>query len=1662
MQKKNDKLSLVVFSTILLFAFSNNEAKAVSSTDDTYGKNGVAYILLSSEFDSPGIYRMNEYDGSVAENPWRIFKTNTITGKVSGLAANQKKQVFLLSALEGDNFYDAPVGWLPTGIKFNENSNIYLKAAAPNDGGMNEYVRSGMPHRPYTHSSYTRYYYWYKDLKINDTTYKYVVHFGGPVGVKFLNGKDGIQGTPIWDGTFVPDSSNAAAIKHPTDPQKIILPSHFGALSYYLYGTKNEPAIQGLPMDGTDGRDLYTFTQTNGAGYFGGDSKHRAATMFACIVKRIYSKRTNSLDLYAATDPTVSNGNYPKDKTMNKTQSGVLATTDVKVRESYGKLCGDNCIDGGEIAGNKPIETALSTVTVVTSTNGNRYGFNPVGTYKGSNSTDASLRVVDTNNNTKVIDISTDDAGNSFSSKITNGPLLASKGVTPASMRTIGVSTNYTTDDGEDFIYGSQADHFVVQDSWWGLGGIAYEYYKGDDDDSGKIVKTDYMANENPTPEVVSTSFSGKIDSIGIDGDGYLYALKTEESPSDEEMKKIQATVGADNIDSSSYKTNPNQPNSLPISYSGWKRDITSTTSSSEIINESTIDVPEGSQRAGDYKIATVYQKVYKSVKRYPQGTGSLGTEEPRGSLEVGYDAWTNNLKLKSDGSLTWDFDIWRQCSEAERASCMPAELAVVNVAASPISIEGSAKKYICVTKIENETDSPTYTPGQVINEQDTLTFKVEGYLPVIDGKQTAFKHVGKIGNRFNDVYLNSIPAKDGKYEHDEDNDGNKSGFPSSMFEGSDDYKTLVTWEIAQVEDTTPVPLKNAKLITPIEEINISETTFKSLKYKFKQPGRYILQATVKFNYFSNFETAKNPTDLEASTGTFTTEPYMVCVVAKELNLNNSVSYINNISIKMLDNNVPVAHKNFDNTQEQSLSIVDATFNEDNSFNNDGKSIQITFDAQFAWIENDNTTGNLITHSGVGVWEYEYYKNIYARELSGCEGVTPPTGLPSTLAYNHIGGYADPSTVYSSTIYNPGKRKASDPNSEYDAGTTINEDPNKHDKKFIQWALYLVPVSATKIDPLQPAGFRTRGVCIANGDCSNTQTTQIKRKNSGSYDGLYSVTINVPKIEKLFKTPRDPQYYTLALEIVYPRVSWLNNDLGYGDGNKYYSSLIPYGNSSSSDASKNSAVHIVSKLSNCPTNGNYTNQSFKSSDGADLFNNSKDYLLICARDNTVPRFQNSSLNENGEAKTIYIETTGDAPLTNGIVECAIIDNNPFLSTDTSSKNISLSSTNSVTYSGNPNDNIKLYIQTIKDINSLSSATANLKYIESGNTITGDYSISGLENYYDYNGDMASLTYKATINSFIPVCHTSENTTQISQKSFEQREFTLQLDNWVGTLAYFWTGQFYDGFGADGEETMHGLYNKEIFDSPDFAINNKEDIKAQAQSNQCIKESPTVFFKRIDNDPPSLEVELVSQNDNKRWKYQLIEAIHDGDTPSECDLYYQVHTLDSTNQTGEEPINKKVDGAQGPETAGAKTLNGIESVGIHKIDVSKHHPIPTVKKGSRLLINVNIFDNCGFIPLSQASVSLKDTVEGNENITDKAISLDASHDMSGEFQKFTNSPRCTFYFNAPTRLSSDGNPQLTLEVKAADAEGNERIIVIPINVVDSSFKTRVLETKESRQ
>ena len=119
---KKRKIINIMLSALMLLGINATECLA---ENPVFGINGVSYVLLSSDFAHPGVYRYNNYDGSVrasyavkgTDTKTPIFKINTIQGKVSGLAANQENNVFLLSAIEGDGFYEAETGWLPTGTE---------------------------------------------------------------------------------------------------------------------------------------------------------------------------------------------------------------------------------------------------------------------------------------------------------------------------------------------------------------------------------------------------------------------------------------------------------------------------------------------------------------------------------------------------------------------------------------------------------------------------------------------------------------------------------------------------------------------------------------------------------------------------------------------------------------------------------------------------------------------------------------------------------------------------------------------------------------------------------------------------------------------------------------------------------------------------------------------------------------------------------------------------------------------------------------------------------------------------------------------------------------------------------------------------------------------------------------------------------------------------------------------------------------------------------------------------------------------------------------------------------------------------------------------------------------------------------------------------------
>ena len=1652
---KNMRLISIMLSITMLLGLETAICYSATSQEGEYGKNGVAYILVGSELQQPqGVYRFNESDGSVASQPWRVFSTSNVHGKVSGLSASQRNEVFLLSAPIRNNSMDgytsAPVGWLPTSVSFPDDSPIYLKVAQPNAEGLSDYaIKVSENNASHVHGSS----YWKKNFEINSIIYKYAVQFGGPTGVKYLNCTDGIIGTPIWDGTFFPSSSNAAAIKHPNDESKIILPSHFGALAYYLYGTSNaDSSWQNKQLDGTNGLPTLTYKDASRYGnWHEGISKKEirdsSDPAFAAIVKRVYLTRDNNLDLYTGkdeTDRTSAHSSYG----LSVTDQGVLKTKDVIANEYFGKHCGDNCIPGRMIDG-QPIEASLSNVTVVTSTRGFRYGFNPLGIPNATSGINSSLRRVKNGTET-TLPISTDPEGNDFSSNITNREYLIRERKTPSSLKTIGVSSNFNGEN--DFIYGSAADAFVVQDSWWGVGGLAYEYTKNTDGLSGSLVKLDYTNNVNPNPEPVG-QLTGKIDSIGIDGDGYLYALKTEEYPKDEDVENLQVSNDPNSPQIiSTISPNGNLPtDNTGLRISCWKRVVEDAGGEST----SVIDIPDGQEKNGDYKIATFKQAVYKVLKRYPQTTGNISTEEDRGHLFVGQDKWTNYLRKTSQGNV-WD-SVWVEENGALKVSNIKTELAVVNVASAPKSINAKEDHYICEVD-SNGISTRENINGRVIGEQEHLLLKVEGYKPY--GKK--FKSVGKHkfagGTNEEEIKLNNIPAPDGSYDHDEDGDGNTSGFPSCMFESSTTYKTTVTWKIARVENTSAVELDSSakKLIGSIEEEQ-GQGDFLILNYNFKQPGRYIIEADVKYNFFDNFGSAERPDQLTVSSKSFTTKPILVNVYANALNLNKSESYITNITLK---------------TTNQSNGI-EGSIDEENLLPNldcleddgDFSEITISFDTQFYYEKADNTEENLQTFDGIGVWDYRYYVNLYRKAQTKVPGITIPSEKSDwTRAYNFRGD----NTIeysYDPNIYNPGKLKTSNNSTDqYTAGTKVNGEISKTDDvwSFIQWALYLRRTKPYEDIPVPDDGMKERGFIIANGTCNNADITAIP-----GYTRKYKVKITIPKSQCKINTPRDPQDYTLDLEIIYPRVSWLNNNLGssvigtvIGTDRPSFSNVVPY-----NSESKASPIHVISKLITSPVADddkiiNQSNETMTNAIADTVFTSNSQSLTLRVHDKTTPtikgpvtKFNNANIADRDLPLKI---TTGES-CKDIDVAFSFIDNNPFVSvepqTKTTAKKISKDEAKKAAY---------LAIQKLKE----DKFTNQVEFIYERNsgetTCTDIISSSETDNYAQDNNWNIQIDYNVNIpassDKFKPSSDVVDDFKKLTGEEQQLSIFgeplsKIHIENWVGKLNYCVVGWLCDGYGQNNNRNKHWYYNKDVF----------KDLSLTEESDP-IDVQPVTYLERLDNDPPNIMVEIVSQADNRRWNYQLLENVHD--TPDGNKLYptdvteLAKSTLKVTgykNKGNENNDNEIVVFSEKKEDIPGTTSVPQRPTGCQD-EVTVGLVKPKFKNTARLLISVSIIDNCGFLQLSDANIEVG--IKSGEILLNSDMNKEASHDEKGNIkEKFKTQPRGVFVVDIPSKIPE--SKELYVKVTAKDNAGNTRILTIPANIVESSFETRTLETKEER-
>ena len=1666
------------------------------AADSPKGKNGIAYVLLSPDIsDSSGVYRFNDGDGNIV-NPTLgspLFTVSDLIGtankkdiKISGLAANQKNQVYLFKATKADEsaFKDADPGWLPN-LSFPDDSPIYISAAKPDDFGAKEYIRSGCPHGPYgsafPSNDSSLYVFWYKNVKLAGNDYTYVCRFNGPDGVRYLNSKDGIRGTPIWDGTFTTDSNSnkSSAIKHPKDDKKIIVPSHYGAVCYYLYATTSctkYPLLIGKPMDGGEyldengnlaNRPLYELNKSNGAGVFPGDDTFQSKHLFACIVKHIYQKRENPLDLYCGDDTTTTT--IPVGLTLREESKKVLNSIDVKVKEAYGKICGDNCITGGAPPDNTAI-AAMAKVNVVTSTTGKRYGFNPLGEFfNPKDSINATLRVVKPGSPlAQTIDIATDKEGANFNNVITNKDYLLSKGVTPATIKTIGVSSNFSKNSNYDFIYGSSADKFVVQDSWWGVGGLAYEYYKETEENPSYLRKLDYVNNNIPDEKDYVNELKGKIDSIAIDGDGFLYALKTEEEPTDQET-----TLANDEVNPNSINTEQSlsmvsfskytDPVSVEVETpQNWIRETIIKVGDEETLI--TEEIPNGQEKPGDYKNVTLKQNVYKAVKRYAPADGGIGTEEDRGHLRVGFDNWRNRIEVAANYSKKFSYPFWIQEDENARISNLEAELAVVNIADSPILINGTTDHYITVlTEAENK---PNYN-NATINEDDTFEFKVEGYKPTsLETGKPELKFIGDIyddnGNPFlAGVHLNNTPNSEGKYEHDENGDGFASGFPSSMFEAKD-YATEITWYFAQVENKTAIDLiddnkvfinqDDLKLVKDIET-HKGEGALLSYKYPFKQPGRYIIQAHVTYNYFSNLGTAERPAQLKIAQKSFTTKPLLISVYANDLLLDNSPSYITNISMSF-DNK----HYNLSDSEKE--SDEELTSLEDNKFGD----ITVSFDAQFYRDSFNGETNSYQVHDGIGVWDYDYYSRLYkrAKNTTNLKGIIVPNFAVTDHAYNYGNGKEDDlENAYVKNILNPGKDKATTvPNRSADAGTRVDRVPGKKDMMFIQWALYLRRTNSPEEDVPATEGIAIcdRGELITSGTFEDVDLE--KCQEDSNIPRKYHISYTLPRAntEKI-RTPRDPKDYTLDLEIIYPRVTWLNNNLDDTANNKkaQYSSVVPYLDTDSGEAGP-SPIHVISILKTTSA-GKLINQNYsKSGDGfSELYKKDKDNnvlsptIRLCVRDKEIPTLKDLSKN------LPRIETTGD-PSDSADFECEIEDNNPFIAADPTSKastkqietevaktipKLALQSwiNESDLRYGVENDNRKYIVETVNS-----------------NKITVAKSTTGDPNTYFALDDTwrFKLSYKMTVDSLSPdiFAPTPSNNTELSIAEKKN----LKPENWIGTLRYAIVGKVNDGKGKDGKNKYHHFYNKEVYD------NNSGIDQKGLDLDESYKVSTAEYVERIDNDPPSMEVELISQNDNRRWVFNLIEGINDkvcypqnvNDLAQSSlvvkNLLLKNNNFDDTEQAYATYPITSIPGA----TNNPSMSDSVATVTVNLVS-GLAEAIPTFRRASRLLILVNIFDNCGYKELKAAHIKV---VDGSEILLDKEISKDKTHNEKGEIIKFTSQPRGTFTVDMPLKVK-EGN-QVEITVNAEDHAGNQRALVIPVKIIESTFETRVLETKENRK
>lgn len=1722
-----------------------------------YAKNGIVYLLLNDSFDSskthcvsglPGVWRLSNPDGK-PYTPWKLYN-NVISAR--GLSVNQEKatSVFFLNTSKGTLSTMKP-GTLPDIDPSDDSCPLWVSVVEPTESGMAgtwQYAFNSAKSKTVS-GAYAKgrsahvfdsvnYRYWYNEPSAyNGANYDFIVRFNGPNGVKFFNGlnkNDGL-GTPMWKGP------NNGEIRHTNYSvnRKIILPSHFAAVGRYLYATKfNKTFAKGTEMNGLNGTTEILYTQANKMGnawdamLTPGDIQDKALSRtdnntyalqrsssykhpyFGCVVKMIYSQRTNTLDLKRGIDNT--NNTWPTKQGESAignapNGTGLLETTDYTAVKYLGKWCGDSCIPGGDLDAEQqtPIKNEIN---VVTTTTGNVYGFNPKGSPTATDKK-AMLRFV------KLLTGETHGAINISSfNNFKNKSYLTGKGEV-ADLKNIGVSSNFSASTVYDYIYGSFADRFVVQDSWWGLGGIAYEYDKS----TKKVTKLDYMNSTDgkPVSEEKCGSLYGNIDAIGVDGDAYLYALKTEGEPNDDKCK----TPGL----SPDLTSSGNQSiggYSVYVTVSGWRRSSDGEGSSSYS------SIANGKQKSGDWREVKIQQTVYKSVYRYKEGQSFSDDTDLRGRLKIGYDYWVGYITCRGSYNTIGTFGPLGDSKT--RAADLHAELAVVNVADSPVTFPGSDDHYV-VVKDSNMRS------GDKISEEGKLTFKIEGLRPRYSGVTRNFKNMNSFKlageSSASTIYVNNVHNNTtGEMTHDENHDGIYSGFPSTMFESAV-KPTTVTWYIYQVDEKTAnsiIPSTSAKVVRKC--VDGSTTSSKngaglcSIDYTFKQPGRYIVQARIMYYLFSNYGDALRPTDLKAVSTTVYTKPFLVNVYAKDLNYNGSPSYITNITTDFdpgprTKNQLRNDYAGIPTNAPNSGSILETQEKGPNKNKNKFGNIRIEFDAKFFGLKENNTGANFQTFDGIGVWDYNYYQAIYSKmnkdsgynigvlydDTSLKLSTKTPYTSKSYHVYNFIKNSDNNVTSVSDSSYNsnynPGFNRifTEDSSRTYRAGTGATGEIYDCDKAFIQYVLYLrdlpdhsTPESPNKntdsvaYTPQQEISRSSlnRGKVISAGsimDFKNDEDFVFRNiSDDRGIERKFHVGFTIKNIESPIYVPRDPKEYVIDLEIIYPRVYWKLDEEKEGSTTRVYrSSLVPY----NSLTAKSAPVHVLSNLITTKGTNNLFNQSdLTRADTSDLSIGS---FTLCVRDAVNPTpfygFEKtdyfSDVKNKNELKSDYMiyESTGDE-LATGSFYYGVEDNNPFMRFSQENKPVGVVATETARTSG-----IQVYRQILEEDKIIfdkkdSRFEKSKKYTktkkEDKEAKVRQSSVKNSYNYSDFyadNGANKGDDWKIYVTYHDKVSEVSAcNPKGLSKKysltrpkdlsnngDWSKYPCNIYPENWIGTLNYAIYGPVYDGYGTQSVDILHYIYSDE-------AANNGSGYPAHSFSSkgEKLEVSSIPYLERFDNDPPSIGLEVISQNDSAKWNIELIEDVNDPKSFGVDDKGLAKSKFKATqydlngNEIAGSEKTYDFDGTTNVYQAktGAKPSSGEAKPKKDGYIAEYSNPIMTFKKSSRLIINVDIFDNCGFEKLSDAWIKVQygDTVLLEET---KLKNLAASHDEKGLIKtEFKLKPRETFVVDLPSHITDD---MVTIDVYAKDLIGNERQLRVHGTLAETSFDARVIEHSENK-